>query len=486
MATLKQRTVSGIKWQVVNKVAQKIISIGTFAILARLLNPSAFGLFAMAFIAIDGLGLFKSAGIDSALIQRKKSSDIANDTAFIIMMALGIAMFLICFLLAPSAASFFRNEKVDEVIQALGIVLLVGSFGRVPSSLLTKDMKFGLLSVIELIGGVLNAVCAIGFAVISPTVWSLVWAYVVKTIAMTAMSLYFSGYKLHFQFDRQISKELISFGKFMLGLGLLGFIATNINNIVIARFLGATALGYFALASNFGDFINTHFTHLISRVMFPAYSEIQNDPDTLRRAYFKTIKFVSMVSLPFAIVLITLSQELILTLYGDQWLSIVPLIQLFGILQIVVPIAVCSGSLFLANGMPKYLFNINLASLVIRVPLLIVLTYFWDLPGAVYSQIITTAVIVPIDIYILKKLLGFKVSEFARAIFPSFICSLIMVGAILLVKTLVYYESAGEFGWHFIMLSLYGGFGLLAYLFSFFIIDPPTCVEAKKLMFNLE
>ena len=136
----------------------------------------------------------------------------------------------------------------------------------------------------------------------------------------------------------------MGFGKFMLGLSLLGFIGTNLNNAVIGRMLGVVSLGYFALAANIGNFINTHFTHLISRVMFPAYSSIQGDREALKRAFLKTCKFISIVSLPFAILLITLSKEFVMTLYGEKWLSIIPLIRIFGFIQLSVPIVACSGS----------------------------------------------------------------------------------------------------------------------------------------------
>src|SRR3989338_1298272 len=107
MVSLKQKTFSGIKWQVINKIAQKVISVGTFAVLARILGPSIFGLFALAFVAIDGFQIIKSFGLDSALINRKDNIDEAADTAYVLIQAQGIILFTVCFLVAPLAALFF-------------------------------------------------------------------------------------------------------------------------------------------------------------------------------------------------------------------------------------------------------------------------------------------------------------------------------------------------------------------------------------------
>ena len=93
MNSLKQKTVTGVKWEMANKVLQKIISVASFAVLARMLEPASFGLFALEFVAIDALNLVKSFGLDSALIRRKDSVQIAADTTFFLVFASGVTIF---------------------------------------------------------------------------------------------------------------------------------------------------------------------------------------------------------------------------------------------------------------------------------------------------------------------------------------------------------------------------------------------------------
>src|SRR3989338_5575758 len=114
MITLKQKTVSGFKWLLVNNILQKVISVGAFAILARILDSSTFGLFAMAFIAIDGLGMFKTFGLDAGIIQNKNAPDAANHTAFFLIQVMGVALFLVCFAFAPVAAQFFNHPEIGS------------------------------------------------------------------------------------------------------------------------------------------------------------------------------------------------------------------------------------------------------------------------------------------------------------------------------------------------------------------------------------
>ena len=488
MLSLKERTVSGVKWQVINNVLQKVISVGTFAVLARILEPSAFGLFAMAFVAIDGLGMFKTFGLDAGIVQKKDSPESAQHTAFFLIQGMGVALFLLCFAFAPFAGYFFKNQEVGSILRALGVIFIMTGFGRIPAAILTKHMRFRLMSIIELVGSTVNCFFAIIFALVSPTVWSLVWAYLIKQVTMTGLTWYFSGYRMKWQFDSRIAKELFHFGKYMIGISLLWYVGSNAGNTIVGKILGATALGYFALASNIGNFINTNFTYIVSRIMFPAYAAIQDESEAIKRAYLKTVKYISMFSIPFSVTLICLGKEIMLTLYGPKWLPAVPLVQLFGVIQMIVPIVICSGSLFRGCGKPGWEFNMTLWRLLVGIPIGIFFTLKWGLIGAVVAGIVGNAIFTPINIYLDWKLVKFTFKEFFEALQPSIVCSIVMTLTVVLVKNAFFLNSilAKMVSQNFVQLLVFGFVGLLAYLAAFFCIDRRTVFEIKQMLFQFE
>ncbi len=486
MSSLKQKTFSGVKWQVINKVAQKVISILTFGVLARILTPSIFGLFALGFVAIDGFHVFKTFGLDTALIRRKGDIDEAADTAYVVVQAMGVVLFGICFVIAPFAAQFFHNPNLVMVIRVLALIFVLNTFSKIPSTLLTKQMRFDVLSVIDLIGSIINSACAIAFALISPTVWCLVWAYLIKQTVITVLSWYFSGFRFKWRFNFKIAKELFNFGKFMLGLSILWYIGGNIDNIVVGRILGAALLGYYALASNIGDFINTHFIYVLESVMFPAYSSIQHDREEVTRVYLKTTKFVSFVSMPFSIALVFLSKEIVAAFYGVKWLSIVPLIQILGSVQFVAPILICSGSVFLASGKPQYNYRITLCSLLAKIPCLIFFTHWWGLLGAVCVDVVTLFVTAPINVMLVRKLTTFRFRNFLVQFLPSLCCSLIMLVAIQAVKVILYYHPLSDFAHNSLTLLTLCLAGVVSYVSAIFFIDRDSLKEGVKLILKLE
>lgn len=483
MSSLKQKTVSGVKWQMINKIGQKVISVVTFAILARMLDPSTFGLFAMSFLLIDGLQIFKSFGLDTALVQRKENVEEASHTAYMIVQAMGLTFFGASFLLAPLVSHFFSNNQICSVIRALGIVFVFSSFSKIPITLLIKRMQFNLVSIIDLIGAVVNSVCAIGFAIISPTVWALVGAYVAKQFTIAVFARFYSGYRFRLNFDPKIARALLSYGKFMIGVGVLGYVSENINNIVVGKILGTAMLGYFALAANIGNFINSHFTHLISGVMFPAYAKIQGDREAVKRVYLQTIKFVSIISIPFAVGLFFMADELVFTLYGEKWMAVIPLLKLFGIIQLIIPIVGCSGAVFLGLGNPGYIFAVTVVALVIKIPALFYLTNSNKLEGAVLANLVSMVFAVPMNLYLVRKLIPFSFREILQQVWPSLVSAIIMASTLYLTRLYIpLINMPPALLGHAAALLIPLFFGILFYVGGFFLFDRTAFVEMWRML----
>jgi len=201
MPTLKKQTASGVKWLVGSSFLQKVIQTGATIVLARILGPSQFGIFALAFVAIDALGLFKSMGFDSALIQRKDNIERAANTAFFVIPVLGVVLYLLLSVSAPWIGKFFNNQEVIGVIRALGIIFIISCLGRVPAALLEKNMKFKKVSIIEIGTAVVFAVSAITFALLKFGIQSLVYAYILKTLYQNILMFICSKWKPKFEFD---------------------------------------------------------------------------------------------------------------------------------------------------------------------------------------------------------------------------------------------------------------------------------------------
>jgi O-antigen/teichoic acid export membrane protein len=486
--TLKQKTVSGFKWLAFNQFAQRGVRILAFAALARILEPSTFGLFAMAFIAIDGFSLFKSFGVDGALIQRKEDETFerAKHTAFFLVQFIGVAIFLLFQLTAPLVGLLLNNEEVVTIMRVLGFIFIIGNLGRIPNALLTKRMEFKLLSIIEFATTVINSICAVLFALIWPNIWSLVLAYLVKQIFNSFASWWFERYNAKLVFDRKIAAELFHFGKFMVGIGVIGYIAFNLDSVLISRFLGAAALGYYVMASNVTAFTQQQVMNHLGRVLFPAMAKLQEDPERVKGAYLKSVRFISIVAIPFSFGIILVAHDFVMALYGEKWLVIVPMIQLLALAQLAGPLIGTAGAVFMGCGKVKYGYYNQVLRFTLRLVTAIPLMHYFGLMGAVYSALIVEVVGEIFIFTLVKRLVKFRMRDYLRQLVPSTLCTLCMIIAVLGVKmilSVVTIPPVLEFH-NILPVVLFALAGVPVYIGAYYLVDRAVVKEVFGLIFR--
>jgi len=390
---LKQKTIHSFKWLFLARVSQKALSFGTFIVLARILEPKDFGLFAMAFVVIDGLGMFQSLGIDSALIQRKDNVERAANTAFFIFPVVGIMLFIILSIFAPFVSYMLKAPNLTPVIRVLGFLYIIKCFSRVPSTLYVKELNFKTKTIIEMTAEIFNSTVAITLAFFKFGVWSLVYAYLAKQLITFIGFWKFCPWRPKLEFDIKIAKELIHFGKFVFGAGLIWFLVGNLDRAIIGRLLGMAMLGYYALAYNIANLTSTHLTGLLYQVMFPAYSKIQDDKERMKEVFLKTIKYVSLISIPFCVGVIILAPDFLRIVYGDKWLPSVGVLRVLAIAGLLRSLNVCIGPIFIAVGKPKMDLKLGIYQIFTLGMLLYPLTKFYGLIGAGIAILISYSVL---------------------------------------------------------------------------------------------
>jgi len=481
MSSFKKKIISGLKWVSFSRYAQKGMTFLSFIILARILEPSDFGLFAMAFIVIDGLGIFKNLGINSALIQRKDDVEQAAHTAFWMVPILGISIFLLLYVLAPTVSIILKEQQLTPVIRCLGIIFVLGSVQSVPQALLSKQMKFKELEIRDLISVMLYCMCAITLAYWGLGIWSLVYAYLLRRFTLLILTWKIAQYKPRFVFNKRIAWELVHFGKFIFGSSLVYFFVINIDNFFIGRMLGVTMLGFYALAYNISDLTSTHLSQLIGKVMFPAYAKIQDDKEMMKRTSLKIIKAISIVSLPFGIIIMMLAEEIISIVYGTKWLPVAPALKILALCSIFLPFVSPLGSIFIACGKAKWNFYLSLIIILVMTISIPVMVSYQGLLGAAIAVTFSRLITIPVRFILVKDLIGLRINELVRTIRPVVISSTVMAMLIYLLKT-------GFEPYHVNDIIFLGTIILMAgivYFFALLIVDKQGMHDIKIALYNV-
>jgi len=382
MSSLKQKTVSGIKWTSVSVIAQRILAIGTTVILARLLGPADFGLFALAMMVIDGFGIFRSLGFDSALVRKQEDLGKAYNTAFLLMPLAGMVIFVLLFFSAPFAASFLNSNDLVRIIRVLGIIFFISCFSKIPETIIYKEMNFRAKAFIEFSGALIFSAIALILAFRGIGVWSLVYAYIGRIFVQGILQWVLAGWSPKFDFDLKVALEMFHFGKFILGSAFLKFMRRCVDKVIIGKLLGTTMLGFYSISFNIANILNENFLGRFSKIMFPAFSKIQNDNDQMRRIFIKIIGYVSVFIFPFGLLLFFYSKGILLVLFGEKWLPAANLLRVLSLAVFTSGLAVQMEPVLLAKGKSKFDFWVTFFQTLFFVALIIPLVKRYGLIGS--------------------------------------------------------------------------------------------------------
>lgn len=434
MTDLKQRTVSGLRWMTATGVVQRAFGFAAIVVLARILEPAEFGLFALAFIVIGALTLFQDLGVDTALIQRKGEDPVATDTAFWLIPGMGILLFALTQLCASVFASWVGDARVVPVVRWLGGIFLISCWGRVPLALLGKRTEFAKRAWAQMGGELVYAAMAISLALSGWKVWSLVAGYLAKVMTTNGMAWAFSRFRPAFRFDRAIARQMLHIGGFLVAGNVLWFIRTNVGALWIGKLLGVTELGYYTIAFGIANFLNIYVFGRMNHVMFPVLSRIQEDRARVIGAYLKYLKYAAIIALPVGIGLVWVAGLFLRVVYGAKWLPAAPVLQVLAISGVMGVLIQPASSVFYAHGATRLIFAVELASVSVLLGLVGPLTAHWGAVGTASAVLVSNTAGFLVSVLGVRRVLGVRFRQMGRALGVSVVGGMALSVALFLLR----------------------------------------------------
>lgn len=429
--SLKRQVASGLFWVALAQMTSRGLSFATMLILGKLLTPAAFGLVGTALLAIAALQYFQDIGFDAALIYRRQEVEEASHTAFWMVLGSSLLVYLVAILAAPAVAILFRQPEVTGVLRILAISIPLSSFGRVPFILLNREMDFRRRIFPELTSSLLGNLAAILLALNGAGVWSLVWGQQLLRSALAMLLVWFvSSWRPRLSFSPRLARELFSYGKHIVSSQTLIFLITNVDNAVVARYAGQSALGLYSYAYNISNTPATQITSVISQVMFPAFARLSTGMAEARaRYYLTTVRYVSWVTALIAVAAILFAQPFLVGLIGEEWAGAVVPLQLLAVYGLIRSVAANMGSVFRAMGKPQWLTYIAAWRLTTMLLTLYPAVRWGGIVGVSILSVAVAVVDFGISAHLIGKLVAAPPLVYVRMLLPSLAAALIAGGA---------------------------------------------------------
>jgi PST family polysaccharide transporter/lipopolysaccharide exporter len=296
-----EQAVASGAWAMAINVSDRLLQLAMVLALAAMLSPAAFGLMGIALLSVTALRRFSRIGVDAALIQRSEVDvDHYLDTAWSMEVLRGGALTAIGILAAPVVGTVFEEPAAVDLVRAISLYPLLAGLQNPGIVYLKKDLEFHRQFVYRLTGRVVHVGVALGYALVWPSVWALAVGFLAGHVAKLIVSYLIHDYRPRPGFDLSAATQLLDYGKWILGSGVLMFLLSQGDDAFVGWFLGAPALGLYQLAYRIGVAPATEIVGTVSTVAFPAYSKVQDDTASLRQGFYDTVQLTTFVAVPMA------------------------------------------------------------------------------------------------------------------------------------------------------------------------------------------
>jgi PST family polysaccharide transporter len=427
---LKKQVISGSFWSVASNISVQAVNFVITVVLARLLVPEDFGVIAISSVVVGFVTLFQDLGMGSAIIQKKQIDEDYLGTSLLVSFVTGIAIALLIVAVSPFIASFYSKSILEDIIMVSSIGFVLGPLMSIHNSILTKNLEFKKIGILNVSSHVLSGGISIFMALTGFGVWSLVVGKLVAQLILIPVYWKIAKWTPKFRFRKTCFQELFAFSSNILGFNILNYFCRNSDNLIVGKYLGTTILGYYAIAYNLMLKPLQLISWSVGRVLFPTFSSMQDDKERIRAVYTKVVLSISLVTFPMMTGLMVVAKEFILATYGARWEPVVLPLQLLCLVGVVQSIGTTSGPILLSQGKSDLFLKLGIFKAVVSMVAFFV-GIRWGLVGLIIGYMLATIAASYSGQHYAGRLIGLKINIFFRSMYPAFICSTAM--AILLV-----------------------------------------------------
>jgi O-antigen/teichoic acid export membrane protein len=422
----KLTLLTGLRWSAIKRFGQAFLSIAVLVIMARLLEPSDFGLVAMATVFTGISNVFTELGTGDALIRSKNSSRGFASTIFWFNTSLSVLVCFILALIAPLASYLYGEEIIELLIYVLSIEILLSGINRVSHAMLEKNMRFKEIAFAQIIAQLGGAFIGISMAFLGYGLWSLVFLGISTQFIYTVLANIYLKWVPLITFNINDIKNIFSFSSYLTIVKILDHIQRRSEIFIVSYSLGSYFGGIYSQSHSLIKKPMKLISGFISPVLFASISTIQDDTDRIKSIFFKSIQSFVMIYLPISILLILYSEPFILFVLGEKWVEMTDLMSIFGSMLIFTSMHKCNTVSLKSIGRVDILFKIYSVFVPSSIIVCVIGSYL-GIRGVAIGMFITTFILFfSSTIYTLIEL-NIKFKEYLAQIKDLFFYGLLML-----------------------------------------------------------
>jgi PST family polysaccharide transporter len=406
----------GLRWSLIGAFVTRFGGLALGMVLARLLSPEDFGLYAIALGAMYFVMHVNDVGLIAATVQWRGRIEEMAPTATTLALTFSVVIYVLFFVCAPAFAGLAGNPEAAPIVRVLTMVMLVDGVTAVRAGYLLRTFQQHRITTGNLLGLIANAAVAISLAASGVGAMSFAAGQVTGAAVTGAFVLWSAHMPWRFGFDRVVARRLMTFGiPLAMALGVEA-ILLNADYVIVGRTLGATALGFYLLAFNISSWAPGVLGTAIRWVSIPSFSRLSEKEGALAPAVQRSVTMLVTAVLPIGFLTALLALPLIELLYGTEWAPSAPVLRFLIILGIARMLTQLALDILTGAGATRATLWFNLGWAVALVPALIIGTRAEGTRGAAIAHALVALVVaLPLAFAALRRI-GVSLLPIARGL----------------------------------------------------------------------
>ena len=328
-------------------------------LLARLLTPADFGLYAIVFFVLTFSVTFGGTGLAANLIrQHSEPSDLEYRSVFAVQQVLVWTIAVVIWLLAPWTTNLYHLPPSDVwLFRFVALSFLLTSFMVIPQVQMERGLAFDKLAIIEVVQGLVFNVAVVLFAWKGYAGFSFALALALRSLVGSLLAYKFNPWSMAWAWDWQAARTHLAFGSYYQAGQIVNLAKDMISPVFVGIVIGTAAVGYINWTCTFANYPVLALM-MLNRLYLPAFSRLAHEPGQMRRAVEVIVSLLGAFVFALSAVMYAFRYQLIVAIFGDKWLTAMPLFLPMILINILLMPALVGINALNALGQSKFVFRV--------------------------------------------------------------------------------------------------------------------------------
>lgn len=427
--SLKEKTARGLFWGGISNFVQQVIGMAFGIAIARILSPDDYGLVAMLAIFTAIANTVMDSGFTTALVNRKTIEHRDYNAVFWFNMFVAVGAYLILFFAAPWIAWFYNQPVLTPLSRILFLTFIISATGVAHNALLLKKIMAKQRGIIDMVAVFGSGAIGLILALNGLAFWGLVIQQLSQVLIAILLRWYFSPWRPTFEFDWAPLKDMFGFGGKVFITGIFSQITYNLITVILGKAYHERMTGYYSQGNKWAIMGGNMIVSTLNNIAQPVLVEAQSDKRRQLNVFRKMVRFGAFITFPALLGLAFAGKEFILIALGPTWRPSIPFLQIFCIWGLNSYLIALYMSLAFSHG-KSYLY-MNIMTILFATQLLSLLLCYY-LSGNILVMVSTYVGFFCCSTFFwhlyTHKLIGLRVSDVAKDIFPYAAVTALAIG----------------------------------------------------------